>query len=170
MTTMLRAALWVVLVLGLVSGWGSALAEADPDIRPPSPSRFSGEQETVFYVTSVLDSVKFYQSLGFELKNYYDYDEGKTVLEWTKDTPAHWALMAAGDYEFGLTSTEDKLQVGGTRHYFIVDDVKAHYGWVQAQGVEVSAFEERPWMDFFDVIDPDGHTIVIGTRNPDFDQ
>ena len=170
MSTIPRAVLLGALISGLVLGWIDGFAKTDPGDTPTSPSRFTGEQETVFYVTSVLDSVKFYQSLGFELKNYYDYDEGKTVLEWTKDTPAHWALMAAGNYEFGLTSAEGKLQVGGTRHYFIVDDVKAHYVWVKAHGIEVSEFEERPWMDFFDIIDPDGHTIVIGTRNPDFDQ
>ena len=133
-------------------------------------SSFTGEQETVFYVTDVRRSVEFYKALGFEFREYWDYDEGKSVRDWTKSTPPQWALMAAGSTVFGLTTPDDdsgRLLVGGARHYFIVDDVNKHYEWVKEQGVDVDVLEVRPWMNFFDVTDPDGHTIVIGTRNPD---
>ncbi len=37
-------------------------------------SNFTGDQLTVFYVSDVLKSARFYVRLGFELDGYYDYE------------------------------------------------------------------------------------------------
>jgi predicted enzyme related to lactoylglutathione lyase len=127
---------------------------------------FTGEVLPVLYVTDVKRSVEFYRQLGFEFRHYFDYDEEKEVPEWTKDDPPIWALFAAGDFSFALhlTLNTDEFIVGGTRHYFLVEDIDAHHRTVTERGVEPGPLIERPWMRMFQVIDPDGHELFFGTR------
>ena len=129
---------------------------------------FTGDQLTVLYVTDVLRSARFYVQLEFELDHYYDYENGTYYKEWPLDRPPGWAQVTAGPIRIGLTlaETEEEQRVAHTRHYFIVENVDKHYQAVTANGLNPEPVEDRPWMRFFDIPDPDGHTLVFGTRNP----
>ena len=132
-------------------------------------SNFTGDQLTVLYVRDVLRSARFYVRLGFELDSYYDYEESTYYKEWPLDRPPAWAQVTAGPIRIGLTlaETEEEQRVAHTRHYFIVEDVDKHFEAVTAKGLDAEPIEDRPWMRFFDIPDPDGHTLVFGTRNPE---
>jgi catechol 2,3-dioxygenase-like lactoylglutathione lyase family enzyme len=128
--------------------------------------RFTGKILPVFYVKDVLASKKFYQSLGFEFHHFFDYTAGEQVSEWTSEEPPIWAEMAAGHQTFGLHRMLDgkKLIVGGMRHYFLVEDVDAHYKFVKNAGIETGTLIDKKWMKMFSVRDPDGHEIFFGTE------
>ncbi len=127
--------------------------------------RFTGEILPVFYVTDVLKSVAFYRAVGFDFHHFFDYSEGERVQEWREEEPPIWAEMAAGSQTFGIhrIGEDKKLTVGGMRHYFLVEDVEAHYRLVKAAGVETGELIDKPWMKMFSVEDPDGHEIFFGT-------
>jgi catechol 2,3-dioxygenase-like lactoylglutathione lyase family enzyme len=128
---------------------------------------FTSEILPVLYVKDVLRSVEFYRdSLGFDLHSYYDYELGKEVKKWTKDTPAIYAGMGAGDQKFALhrPGDPDTLAVGGARYYFGVEDVRAHRQRLIERGVDVSEIFVRPWMTMFAVEDPEGRLIFFFTR------
>lgn len=131
--------------------------------------RFTGEILTLLYVTDVRKSVEFYKALGFEHDYFYDYLEDVYSREWTNDYPPQYAEMIQGKIRIGLTTADETEQVygGGVRHYFMVTDVDRHYSMVTANGIvsDPDALEERPWMSFFTVSDPDNHQIVFGTKN-----
>jgi len=156
-----------LLLIGLL---GTILLQAE--VAPSEPpdrqhGEFTGEILPVFYVTDVRRSVKFYRDLlGFEFKHYYDYEESKQVREWTKSDAPIWAEMAAGDFIFALHLTQEpeKVVVGGTRHYFLLKDVRSHYRRVKDLGLEIGSLIEKPWMTMFRVIDPDGHELFFSTR------
>ena len=132
-------------------------------------SRFTGERLTLLYVSDVRRSVEFYKSLGFVHDYYYDYEKEAYVHEWVEIYPPEYAEMIQGQIRVGLTTAEEPDQVygGGVRHYFLVEDVHAHFEMVDRNGIvaEPHEVEERPWMDFFTVPDPDNHQIVFGTKN-----
>ncbi len=132
-------------------------------------SNFTGDQLTVFYVSDVLSSARFYVQAGFNLDHYYDYEERKYYKEWPLDRPPAWAQVTAGPIRIGLTlaETEAEQRTAHTRHYFIVEDVDKHFQAVTAKGLKPRPMEDRPWMRFFDISDPDGHTLVFGTRKPE---
>ena len=132
-------------------------------------SNFTGDQLTVFYVSDVLNSARFYGRLGFELDGYYDYEESQYYKEWPLDRPPGWAQVTAGPIRIGLTLAESEAEnrTAHTRHYFIVEDVDKHYQAVMANGLKPQPMDDRPWMRFFDISDPDGHTLVFGTRKPE---
>ena len=77
--------------------------------------------------------------------------------------------MIQGKIRIGLTTADEPEQVygGGVRHYFLVLDVGSHYARAKKDGIvpEPDEVEERPWMNFFTVSDPDNHQIVIGEKN-----
>jgi catechol 2,3-dioxygenase-like lactoylglutathione lyase family enzyme len=127
---------------------------------------FTGEILPVFYVTDVLKNVEFYKAVGFEFHHFSDYSAGERVQEWNKEEAPIWAEMAAGPQTFGihLIADDKELTVGGMRHYFLVEDVEAHYRLVQASGVDVGELIDKPWMKVFSVHDPDGHEIFFGTE------
>jgi catechol 2,3-dioxygenase-like lactoylglutathione lyase family enzyme len=133
-------------------------------------SQFTGELLPVFYVTDVKNSVHFYRDiLGFEFHHFFDYDKGEQVKTWESDEPPIWALMSAGDQEFGLHlgKSDYELRVGGVVHYFEVTDVKSHYDMVKQNDIKMSELIEKPWMTMFWVLDPDGHKIFIQTPPPE---
>jgi catechol 2,3-dioxygenase-like lactoylglutathione lyase family enzyme len=131
--------------------------------------RFTGETLTLLYVRNVEVSVLFYRSLGFELDFFYDYKDDSYHKGWLRDYPPEYAEVVQTGVRVGLTTTDEGKQVygGGVRHYFIVDDVQKAFQLAQANGILASPneVEERPWMRFFTVSDPDHHQIVIGTKN-----
>ena len=137
------------------------------DHAPSDTATFTGEVLPVFYVKDVVKSVAFYRDLlGFDHHDYYDYEAGKDVKEWTKDTPAIYAEMSSGEQLFALhlPNNTDSLVVGGMIHYFGVKDVLQHYQLLKDRGVRVGKIYERPWMTMFSVVDPDGHRIFFFTR------
>jgi catechol 2,3-dioxygenase-like lactoylglutathione lyase family enzyme len=149
----------MVLVLGL-SILGSAMGE-----RTGEEAGFTGKLLPVFFVRDVATSVEFYRDvLGFELRHFFDYSEGKQVEQWTREEPPIWALMAAGTQTFALHRAADPsaLVIGGMRHYFLVDDVDRHYERVRAAGGQVGPLTDKPWMKLFSIRDPDGHEIFFG--------
>ncbi len=136
-------------------------------------SSFTGEVLPVFYVRDVLASVEFYvDKLGFVCHHYYDHISGGSVVKWVYDEPPIYAEMRAGDQKFALhlASKPDSLMVGGTRHYFSVSDVREHHRLVRQRGVDAGDLVERPWMNMFRVLDPDGHELYIFTRPPDWEE
>ena len=131
---------------------------------------FTGEVLTQLYVTDVRKSVAFYKALGFEHDYYYDYQEDVYRVEWTRPYPPEYAEMTQEDgIRIALTTADESEQVygGGVRHYFIVEDVDRHYVIAKGNGIiaEPNEVEERPWMNFFTISDPDKHQIVIGEKN-----
>ena len=132
-------------------------------------SGFTGETLTLLYVKDVRKSVDFYKALGFEHDYYYDYQEDTYRLAWTQSYPPEYAEMTRERIRIGLTTADESEQVygGGVRHYFIVEDVDRHYARAKSNGIvaEPDEVEERPWMNFFTVPDPDNHQIVIGEKN-----
>lgn len=157
--------LWPAIGLALLATLLTFPA-ADTETSVPA-SRFTGKVLPVFYVTDVIRSVQFYRDgLGFEFHHFFDYETGRQVAAWTKEEPPIWAEMAAGELTFGLhlKTGKEPLVVGGTRHYFMVEDVEAHHAMVKAAGVEAGELVDKPWMKMFRVLDPDGHEIFIGTE------
>jgi len=152
-----------------------AAVAADDVARRPGDfggSTFTGEVLPVLYVHDVQASVAFYvDKLGFTCDHYFDHISGGSTYEWTYDEPPLYAEMRAGAQKFALhrAPQPESLVVGGTRHYFSVSDVRAHLKAVRARGVETGDLIERPWMDMFRVIDPDGHELFIFTRPPESD-
>lgn len=132
-------------------------------------SRFTGETLTLLYVSDVGRSVDFYKSLGFVHDYFYDYEKEAYVREWVEAYSPGYAEMIQGQIRVGLTTADEPEQVygGGVRHYFLVENVFAHFDMLNTNGVaaEPHEVEERPWMDFVTVPDPDNHQIVFGTKN-----
>ena len=132
-------------------------------------SKFTGETLTLLYVSDVRRSVAFYKSLGFVHDYYYDYEREIPVIEWVEIYPPEYAEMIQGQIRVGFTTADEPEQVygGGVRHYFLVEDVHAHFEMVDRNGIvaEPHEIEERPWMNFFTVPDPDNHQIVFGTKD-----
>lgn len=155
----------VSIVLFLVT----AFALADDKATVSVGSKFTGERLTLLYVSDVRRSVAFYKSIGFVHDYYYDYKKEIYVLEWVETYAPEYAEMTHGQIRVGLTTAAEPDQVygGGVRHYFLVEDVHAHFKLVDRNGIvaEPHEVEERPWMDFFTVPDPDNHQIVFGTKN-----
>jgi len=145
------------------------MALADDDGAESTGSRFTGERLTLLYVSDVHRSVEFYKLLGFEHDYYYDYQKEVYVLDWVEEYPPEYAEMIQGQIRVGLTTPEESGQAlgGGVRHYFLVEDVAAHFALIDGNGIvaEPHEVEERPWMNFFTVADPDNHQIVFGTKN-----
>jgi predicted lactoylglutathione lyase len=145
---------------------GYAQADVDAD---SVGSTFTGEILTLLYVTDVRKSVAFYKALGFEHDYYYDYQNEIYTRIWNQPYPPEYAEMIQGKIRVGLTTADEPAQVygGGVRHYFIVLDVDSHYARAKKDGIvaEPDEVEERPWMNFFTVSDPDNHQIVIGEKN-----
>ncbi len=132
-------------------------------------SRFTGETLTLLFVTDVSRSVAFYKALGFVHDYYYDYEEDHYTRDWSQTYPPQYAEVIQGKIRIGLTTADKSEQIygGGVRHYFLVDDVQVHFAMVIKNGIvpEPNEVEERPWMNFFTVADPDNHQIVFGTKN-----
>lgn len=168
----------VVFSLVLMAVDRSASAQQEPDTVPDTArvpagfeeAPFDGEILPVFYVRDVLRSVAFYvDSLGFVCDHYFDHINGGSVTKWTYDEPPLYAEMRAGQQKFALhrTSNPDSLIVGGTRTYFGVTDVREHRRVVTSKGLRVGDLIERPWMNMYRVVDPDGHELYIFTRPPE---
>ena len=132
-------------------------------------SKFTGETLTLLFVSDVRRSVGFYKSLGLVHDYYYDYEKDIYVRDWVEAYPPEYAEMIQGHIRVGLTTADKPEQVfgGGVRHYFLVEDVYAPFALVDRNGIvaEPHEVEERPWMNFFTVPDPDNHQIVFGTKN-----
>ena len=143
-------------------------AQADNEANSTGSS-FTGEILTLLYATDVQKSVAFYKALGFEHDYYYDYQAESYTRVWNQPYPPDYAEMIQGKIRIGLTTADEKEQVygGGVRHYFLVLDVDSHYARAKKDGIvpEPDEVEERPWMRFFTVSDPDNHQIVIGEKN-----
>jgi catechol 2,3-dioxygenase-like lactoylglutathione lyase family enzyme len=138
-----------------------------------SEVEFTGGILPVFYVRDVLASVAFWRdSLGFECHHFYDYESGGSVKTWTKDIPAIYAEMRAGPLKFAIhrANPPDSLRVGGMIHYFEVTDVYRQHEELTRRGVRVGELQEKPWMNMFEVTDPDGHRIFFFTRPPGWEE
>lgn len=164
MSTRLKPVLGIILITFTTLAWSG-----DKDSRLAGGS-FTGEILTLLYVTDVRKSVAFYQALGFEHDYYYDYQEDAYRIEWTRPYPPEYAEMTQEEgIRIALTTADESEQVygGGVRHYFIVEDVDRHYVIAKSNGIiaEPDEVEERPWMNFFTISDPDNHQIVIGEKN-----
>ena len=163
MMTSYRLTLSVLLALIAGPAWS--------DNNETGRVKFSGEILTQLYVTDVRQSVKFYEALGFVLYYYYDYETGKYSRDWSQTYPPLYAEMEKirGNIRISMTTHEEEEQVygGGVRHYFIVQDVHSHYSRIKNRGIVPSPdkVEERPWMSFFTVSDPDNHQIVFGEKD-----
>ena len=127
---------------------------------------------TLLYVSDVRRSVAFYKSVGFIHDYYYDNEKERYAREWDQAYPPEYAEMIQGDIRVGLTTSADDKPIfgGGVRHYFLLDDVQAHFAMIDRNGVraEPHEVEHRPWMDFITIADPDNHQIVFGTKNQDY--
>ena len=135
--------------------------------------QFTGTILPVFYVKDVLRSVEFWRdSLGFECYDCYDHEAGGAAKEWTNDTAPYCVEMRAGPLVFALhlARNPDSLQVGGMIHYFEVPHVYQSHERLTSRGMDVSKIYERPWMNMFRIIDPDGHEIFFFTRPAGWDQ
>jgi catechol 2,3-dioxygenase-like lactoylglutathione lyase family enzyme len=132
-------------------------------------SKFTGETLTLLYVSDVRRSVAFYKSLGFVHDYYYDYQKEIYVRDWSETYPPEYAEMIQEEIRVGLTTADEPEQVfgGGVRHYFLVEDAHTHFEMIDGNGIVAvpHEVEERPWMNFFTVPDPDNHQIVFGTKN-----
>ncbi len=157
------------LVLSMALFLMSVVAEAADNKIDLAGSSFTGETLTLLFVSDVRRSVGFYKSLGFVHDYYYDYEREIPVIEWVETYPPEYAEMIQGQIRVGLTTADEPEQVygGGVRHYFLVEDVHAHFEMVDRNGIvaEPHEIEERPWMNFFTVPDPDNHQIVFGTKD-----
>jgi len=164
MSTRLKPMLGIILISFATLAWSG-----DKDAQLAGQS-FTGEILTLLYVTDVRKSVAYYKALGFEHDYYYDYQEDAYSLEWEQPYPPEYAEMTQEEgIRIGLTTADESEQVygGGVRHYFIVEDVDSHYAMAKDNGIvaEPDEVEERPWMNFFTVSDPDNHQIVFGEKN-----
>ncbi len=163
MSTRFNLVLWIILISlpAFVSSSGNE-AEA-------AGSPLTGEILTLLYVSDVRESVSFYRGLGFEHDYYYDYRQDNYTRKWGQPYLPEYAEMIRGKIRVGLTTAVHSEQVygGGVRHYFMVTDVESHYVMVKRNGItpEPDEIEERPWMNFFTVSDPDNHQIVFGEKN-----
>ena len=157
------------LILGIIVLSSPAMTCSGDDNDETIGSVFTGEILTLLYVTDVRESVAFYKSLGFEHDYYYDYRDDTYRREWEQPYPPEYAEMKQEGIRIGLTTADESEHVygGGVRHYFIVDDVERHYAMAKDNGIfaEPDEVENRPWMDFFTIADPDNHQIVIGEKN-----
>lgn len=119
----------------------------------------TGEIKPVLYVRDVETSAAFFRDrLGFSFLGYTDLEDGP-----------YYAEMAAAGQKFGLhepTRPIDHQRIGRQRLYFRVRDLAAHRRRIEAWGVEVQGSQETAWMDFFVVLDPDGHEIVFASTGP----
>ena len=158
-----------MMVLGISSCLIAIVALGNDKEFKAVGSEFTGETLTLLYVTDVRRSVDFYKALGFVHDYYYDYQKETYVHEWVETYPPGYAEMVQEQIRVGLTTAAEPDQVygGGVRHYFLVEDVRAHFEMVERNGIvaEPHEIEERPWMHFFTVADPDNHQIVFGTKN-----
>ncbi|HXH60661.1 MAG TPA: VOC family protein [Fimbriimonadaceae bacterium] len=127
----------------------------------------TGDVKVVIYVSDVLESVRYYSGvLGFDLLHYFDRSTGESVDEWTKSEPPIYAEMSAGGRKFGLhmpVNEADRRSVGATKVYFRVRDLAGCRGQIERDGGSPGEAIERPWMDMFEVTDPDGNRIVFAT-------
>ena len=132
---------------------------------------FTGELLTQLYVTDVRKGVAFYQAIGFTHYYYYDYETGKYYRDWNQAYAPLYAEMEmiGGNIRISMTTHDEKEKVygGGVRHYFIIQDVHNHYANIKSNGIipAPDEVEERPWMSFFTVRDPDNHQIVFGEKD-----
>ena len=140
--------------------------------RAASQGEFTGEILTLIYATDVLESVAFYEALGFEHQYYYDYKNDEYKLDWDLAYPPEYAEVSAEKIRIGITTPDDNEGVfgGGVRHYFMVHDVESHYRKATTQGLvpEPNEVEIRPWLHFFTIADPDNHQIVITQKNEEY--
>ena len=132
-------------------------------------SGFTGETLTLLYVTDVGKSVAFYEAIGFDLDFFYDYRAGAYAIEWKQPYVPEYAEVVQPGIRIGLTTVDEPNPVygGGVRHYFMIDDVYAHYEMIKSRGIVPvpDEVEVRPWMSFITVPDPDNHQIVFGMKN-----
>ncbi|MHC4107888.1 MAG: VOC family protein [Planctomycetota bacterium] len=156
---------FAVLFVGLFISAGGQNGEESRSAEPEH-GRFTGKLLPVFYASDVLESVTFYRAAGFEFHHFYDYSAGERVEKWTGPEPPIWAEMAAGSQTFALhrIGKGKSLVVGGMRHYFLLEDVEAHYRRVKTNGLDAGELIDQPWMMMFSVTDPDGHEIYFGTE------
>lgn len=159
----------VALIFSLTAALFSADMSWSED-KEMTGTTFTGEVLTLLYVTDVRQSVAFYKALGFDHDYYYDYQEDSYRLNWDQPYPPEYAEMTQVEgIRIGLTIADEPEQVygGGVRHYFLVEDVDAHYAMAKANGIvaEPDEIEVRPWMRFFTTSDPDNHQIVIGQKD-----
>lgn len=159
----------VKLILGIIVLATPAITSFGDNDDETIGSAFTGEILTLLFVTDVRKSVAFYKALGFDHDYYYDYQEDAYRREWRQPYRPEYAEMIRGRIRIGLTTADESDHVygGGVRHYFIVEDVNGHYAMAKKNGIvaEPDEVEERPWMDFFTVSDPDNHQIVFGQKN-----
>jgi predicted lactoylglutathione lyase len=147
----------------------SSIAVSGDDTSESLIEEFTGEVLTQLYVTDVRESVSFYKALGFKHDYYYDYKNDTYTRIWDQPYPPEYAEMKQGTIRIAMTTADEPEQVygGGVRHYFLVFDVDRQYAMAKANGIvpEPDEVEERPWMNFFTVSDPDNHQIVLGQKN-----
>jgi catechol 2,3-dioxygenase-like lactoylglutathione lyase family enzyme len=158
----LPALLWLVA--------GASLAAPQAARQPAEPrgqasarqahGELTGEIKPVLYVRDVQSSTEFFRDrLGFSFLGYTDLKSGEP----------YYAEMSAGDQKFGLhepTREIDHERIGRQRLYFRVRDLAAHRTRVEAWGLEAKSSQQTAWMDFFVVLDPDGHEIVFAETGP----
>lgn len=149
----------------------SGLSYSQEQVVKKSFGNFTGEILPVFYTSNSIRSQEFYTKVGFELIDYFDYELGESVTEWTKSEQPIYLTMAFGTKVFGihLIKESDSLIVGGMIHYFGVENVDIHYKIVVSNGIDASDIVDRPWMRMFYVKDPDGHILYFFTRPNDWE-
>jgi catechol 2,3-dioxygenase-like lactoylglutathione lyase family enzyme len=113
--------------------------------------------------SDVEQSLEFYQqALQFIVLNKR---VGKHGLE--------WVYLQSGDTLVMLEKREpDENQKLATlnRLYFYADDVQAMHHYLKAKGYAASAIHKTPFMEEFDLLDPDGQQLTIGQQlKHDFD-
>lgn len=144
-----------LLVVALTLVPGVAASEDDGSLH----GGFTGEVKPVIYVRDVERSAPFYRDvLGFALDGFAGEAEDP-----------YYAEMLAGPLRFGLhepTMAGDEERIGRTRLYFRVRSLEAHRRRIEARGVEAGEIEQRSWMDYFVVRDPDGNAIVFAWTDP----
>lgn len=104
--------------------------------RTESTENFTDLILPVFYVKDTLASLSFYRELcGFILISFYDSALGREVKVWQKPEPPTFIRMAAANQEFGLHLNRGEFSaIGGSPHYFEVNDVESKHQELIAWG------------------------------------
>lgn len=110
------------------------------------------------HVKDVLRSVRFYEQLGFQVRD--TFKKNSEVVS--------WASMHSGDAEIMFALASDTVIRGmqGVLFYLYTDDVRKFKGELERKNIAVSAISFPFYMPRGEirVEDPDGYTLLIGQR------
>jgi hypothetical protein len=102
-------------------------------------------------VSSMAQTIGFYESAGFEVE---PYDDGFAFVQ----------LNDQGAFNLDLHPAADPA-TNGAGCYIITDDVDGWHDRLVAAGLPVTAAEDMPWgMHEFTLSDPSGNRVRIGRR------